>query len=196
MRISRPALLAATIAPLVLGCGRTTTGAAPAAGPRPVTRVLPLTGLFLLEMSGVPPEDTSATFPTGTAHRVILRHGPPDHAVFVELTFAAKTFAAEGSPDSVTVTLHPHPGVYGVDVTTTVPPGPGGLICFKYPVHFAAPVAATARYGTSGSFEEALAVAIQREDGSYGLLESERPAWDNLQAPLRSAGTYLVVAPR
>ncbi len=83
-----------------------------------------------------------------------------------------------------------------MEVTSTVPPGPGGLICFKYPVHFAAPLAATARYGNSARFADTLTVAIQMADSSYGLLESERPAWDNLQAPLRGVGTYLVVAPR
>jgi hypothetical protein len=181
---------------MALGCGRTASPAAPAAGPVPITKVLPLSELYTLEMSGVPPEDTAATFPTGKPHHVILRHGAPDNAVFVELIFPAETFATKGAPDSVTVSVHPRPGVYGVEIATTLPLERGALIRFKYPVHFAPPLAATARYGTAGQLERALAVAIRLEDGSYGLLESERPASDNLEAPLRGAGTYLVVAPR
>jgi hypothetical protein len=147
-------------------------------------------------MGGVPPEDTVVTFRTGATRRVILRHAPPDNTVFVELIFNAETFAAPGTPESVTVSVHPRPGVYGVDVTTTLPPGPGAFIRFRYPVHFAAPQAAIARYGSAVRVELALSVAMRLPSGSYGLLPSERPASDNLQAPLGGTGTYLVVARR
>jgi hypothetical protein len=144
----------------------------------------------------VPPEDTAVTLATGALRRIILRHGAPDNTVFAELTFPAECFAGPGTPESVTVEIRPRPGVYGIDVTSTVPPGPGAWVRFKYPVHFAAPVAALARYGSTARLERALAIATRLEGGQWRLLPSERPASDNLQAPLGSSGTYLVVAPR
>jgi hypothetical protein len=158
--------------------------------------VLPLQQLFVLEMSGVPPEDTVVTLAAGQPRRIALRHGPPDNTVFVELIFPAESFTGPASPESVTVSIRPRPGVYGIDVMTTVPPGPGALVRFKYPIHFAAPVEAVARYGSAVRFERALSIATRRENGEWGLLPSERPASDNLQAPLGASGTYLVVAPR
>ena len=179
-----------------LACGRAASSPAPAPGPIPVTRVLPLNQLFVLEMSGVPPEDTVISLLTGMPRRIVLRHGAPDNTVFVELVFTAESFAGPGTPESVTVSVRPRPGVYGIDVTTTVPPGPGALVRFRYPVHFAAPVAALARYGGTVRLERALAIATRLESGEWGLLPSERPASDNLQAPLGASGSYLVVAPR
>jgi hypothetical protein len=194
-RLLAPAATAACLAGLA--CGRPSATPAPAAGAAPTaTRVLPLEQLFVLEASGVPPEDTVATFPSGLRRRVILRHAAPDYTVFLELDFAPETFAAPGTPDSVTVIVRPRPGVYGADVTLSVPPGPGAAIRFKYPVHFAAPVAALRRYGSAARLERSLAIARRLPSGEYGLLPSSRPASDNLEAPLRGTGTYLVVAPR
>ena len=85
-------------------------------------RDVPLDQLYVLEMRGVPPEDTSATFATGALRKLILRHGPPDNTVFVELTFPADAFPDTTAADSVTVTVHPRPGIYGVDVTTNLKP--------------------------------------------------------------------------
>lgn len=150
----------------------------------------------MLEASGVPPEDTVVAFRAGAPRRIILRHGAPDYTIFLEVDFAAATFAAPGTPDSITAILRPRPGVYGVDVTLTVPPGPGALIRFKYPVHFAAPVAALRRYGSASRVERALVIGSRQPNGAYGLLPSSRPASDNLEAPLSASGTYLVVAPR
>lgn len=157
-------------------------------------RDVPLDQLFVLEMSGVPPEDTTVTFRTGASRKIILRHGPPDNTVFVELHFPAEAFPA--APESVTVTVHPRPGIYGVDVTITSPPAKGSTIRFKYPVHFSAPLAGTARYGSVLRFERALAIAALKEARLFSLMPSTRPASDNLEALLAGTGTYLVAAPR
>jgi hypothetical protein len=195
--ISPASLIPATAAlALGLACGRPTSSPAPAPGDPAATRVLPLEQLFVLEMRGVPPEDTVVTLPTGALRRIILRHGPPDHTVFAELTFPPECFAGPGTPESVTVEIRPRPGVYGIDVTSTVSPGPGAQVRFKYPVSFAAPVAALARYGSPARLERALSIATRLEGGKWRLLPSERPASDNLQAALAASGTYLVVAPR
>jgi hypothetical protein len=127
---------------------------------------------------------------------ISLRHAPPDNTVFAELVFPSATFSDSGVPDSITVTLHPRPGVYGVDVTISAPPRRGALIRFKYPIHFAAPNEALIRYGGLVRFEQALTIAARKDTGSFGLLASDRPASDNLQAPFEGTGTYLVVAPK
>lgn len=197
MRNSPSIRAAATVAIAALtGCGHTVPAGTPAAGPAPFTRVLRLDQLYVLEMRGPAVDDTTVTFRTGALRRVILWHGAPDYTPFVELVFPAEAFAAPGLPDSVTVTVHPRPGVYGIDLTSSTPPGRGAQIRFSYPVHFAAPIAALKRYSDAGGVERALSIAVQVGDGRYGLLASERPALDNLQAELRGAGTYLVVAPR
>jgi hypothetical protein len=161
-----------------------------------MTAVLDASRLYVLEMTGIPAEDTTVTLGAGARRTIILRHGAPDNSTFVELEFGAETFPAPASPESITVTVRPRAGVYGVDVTTSVPPGGGAVIRFKYPVHFAAPLAALARYGSEFRFEQALSVAHQLDNGNFGLLRSRRPALDNLEAALPGAGTYLVVAPK
>jgi hypothetical protein len=182
---------------LGLACGSPPPSPAPKPTPTAqVTRVLSLDQLFVLEMSGVSPEDTVVRLATGSVRQIIIRHGPPDNTVFVEVLFPAGTFSGPGTPESVTVEIRPRPGVYGIDVVTSVPPGAGALVRFKYPVHFAPPAAALARYGSAVRLERALSIATRLDNGRWGLLPSERPRSDNLQAPLQGAGSYLVVAPR
>jgi hypothetical protein len=152
--------------------------------------------LYVLEMDGIPAEDTIVTFLSGAARTIILRHGAPDYTPFTELRFPANAFAGDSTPDSVTVTVRPRPGLYGVDVTLSPEPRRGATITFKYPVHFSAPVAAVKRYGATGRYEQSLVVARALNPTSYGLLPSTRPASDNLEAALPGSGTYLVVAPR
>lgn len=180
---------------LGVACGRVAAPAGTATDPAP-TATLPLSRLYILEMTGMSAEDTTVTFTAGTRRAIILRHGPPDNAPFVELRFTEESFPVTESPESVTVTVRPRAGVYGVDITTSVPSGPGGVVRFKYPVHFAAPVDALARYGSAARFERALSIAYLAEGDQYRLLESARPGADNLEAPLGESGTYLVAAPR
>ena len=178
-------------------CGHPAGQPAPGPNAKPViVRVLPLDRLYVLEMGGVPPEDTAVTFAKGSPRIVSLRHGAPDNTVFAELSFPTAAFSDSAAPDSITVTLHPRPGIYGVDIAVSVQPGDGAQIRFKYPIHFAAPNEALVRYGGRGRFEQALAIATRRDSVSFGLLASDRPASDNLQAPFSGTGTYLVVAPR
>ena len=183
---------------LMAACGGPPRGAAAPAGPAPatVTQVLPLDHLYVLEMGGAPPADTAVTFANGAARTVIVRHAPPDNNVFVVLTLPAGAFTADSGRDSITITVRPQPGVYGVTIDCDAAIGRGATITFKYPVHFLAPRDALQRYGSVLAYERALAVARQRPDGKYDLLASTRPATDNLAAPLGRAGVYLAAAPR
>jgi hypothetical protein len=150
----------------------------------------------VLEQAGVPPEDTVVTFRAGEPRTIVLRHAPPDNTVFVELVFPAKAFGDSGRSDSVRVTVHPRPGLYAVDVASSMLPAPGAVIRFKYPVHFSAPLGALTRYGSATRYERQLTIAALVDSTNYALLRSTRPASDNLAAPLDRPGTYLVAAPR
>lgn len=173
--------------------GRAGTGAKGVAPT--VTRVIPLSSAIVLETAGPPPSDTTVTFPAGAPRVVVLRHGPPENVVFAELSFAPTAFTADsGFP--VRIDIRPRPGVYGLTLTTSVPFRGGASLVFKYPRYFSAPARARAVYGRDALYERALSVGEVLAAGqSLALLPTTRPAADNLQAPIRSPGTYLVAAP-
>ena len=100
------------------------------------------------------------------------------------------------APDSVTVVVRPRPGIYGLDIASTVIPRAGATIRFKYPVHFSPPVEALRRYGSASRYEHAMAIAVLTDGANYALLPSRRPALDNLESALPGPGTYLAAAPR
>ncbi len=147
-------------------------------------------------MAGIPAQDTIVAFPAGAPRTIILHHGAPDNTTFAELYFPADAFVGTAPTDSVTVTVHPRPGRYGLEVTMSPDSPRGATIRFKYPVHFSAPPAALTQYGSVAGYEQALLIARQLTPTTYGLLASNRPASDNLQAALPGSGTYLVAAPR
>ena len=186
--------LAALATAAVPGCAGRSPGVSGAALAGQPTGRLPAERVFIMEMSGIPAEDTTVTFLAGTARTILLQHGPPDNTVFAEVAFPAGSFPGGG--DSVSVTLRPRPGVYGLEVAMPRAPGPGATIRFRYPMHIAPPRAAESRYGSRAKLEAALVVGRVLEGGTIGLLASSRPASDNLQAPLAGAGTYLLIAPR
>lgn len=173
-------------------CGRATTqGSGDQNGDGP-PRERMLSQLYVLEMSGIPTEDTVVTFRSGLPRTIVLRHGPPDNTVFAELHFPDSVFQGGQFPDSVTATIRPRPGVYGLDLGLTATPRRGATIRFKYPVHFLAPVAALRKHGSAVRFERTLSVARRIEGERFALLPSDRPASDNLRAALPGPGTYLV----
>ncbi len=180
---------------LLLGCGG--GAATPAGGPAPSTaiQVVPAAALLRLELAGIPAEDSTVVFKAGRARTVILRHGPPDNAVFLELLFPPSAFDST-RVDSVTLTLQPMPGIYGVLISSSLPPDSGARIRFKYPVHFSAPADAVGVYGSTVRYERALRVARGQTDGSWALLPSSRPASDNLEADFTGSGRYVVAATR
>jgi hypothetical protein len=180
---------------MALGCGGSGKPAT-VPDPRIPKEVLPTSQLFLLEMSGIPPEDSMVTFPVNQPRVVVVRHGSPDNTVFAELNFPDSVFWTKDGPDSVTVVVRPRPGVYAMDLAMTVIPNRGATIRFKYPVHFIASLEAVQKYGTPGRYERALAVGMLADGSNYAMLNSLRPASDNLEAALPGPGTYVVAAPR
>jgi len=180
---------------VLAACGGRAPSAAKGAEPTP-TRVVPLASAIVLETAGPPPSDTSVTFTGGEQHVIVLRHGPPENVEFAEVSFAPQTFHADsGRP--VTVEIHPRPGVYGINLVTSVPFSEGASVVFKYPRYFSAPAKARAVYGSDPLYERALAVGQVLGTGqTLALLPTTRPAPDNLQAALPAPGTYLVAAPQ
>jgi hypothetical protein len=158
------------------------------------TRVVSLSGSIVLESSGPQPPDTTVTFTAGESRVIVLRHGPPEYIVFAELTFPVAAFAERGR--DVRVDVRPRPGVYGLDLITTLPIRDSATIAFHYPRYFAAPGKARAIYGSDIAYERALAVGRALPGDLLSFLPSTRPFPDVLQTPLPAAGTYLVAAPQ
>jgi hypothetical protein len=157
-------------------------------------RVVALSEAIVLETSGPPPPDTTVTFIAGELRTIVLRHGPPDYIVFAELVFPPAAFAERGR--EVRVDVRPRPGVYGLEVATSLPIRDSAQIVFKYPRYFAAPARSRVVYGSDVAYERALAIGRLMPGGRLGLLPSTRPVPDLLQARLPAPGTYLVAAPQ
>jgi hypothetical protein len=134
------------------------------------------------------------TFIAGEPRTIVVRHGPPEYIVFAELTFPPPAFAERGR--EVRVDVRPRPGVYGLDIATSLPIRDSASVVFKYPRYFAASAKARAVYGSDVAYERALAVGRLLPGGMLGLLPSTRPFPDLLRAPLPAAGSYLVAAPQ
>jgi hypothetical protein len=176
------------------GCGGRQPRAADPAATLTAPRVLPLAHAVVLETSGPPPSDTTVTFRSGEPRSIVLRHGPPENIMFASLTFNAHAFADSGQ--SVQVDVHPRPGVYGLDFTTSSPLRPrAATLTFGYARFFSAPVRARQVYGSDVAYERALAIG-RLLPPQVELLPSSRPAADHIAAALPGAGSYLVAAPQ
>jgi hypothetical protein len=160
----------------------------------PVARVLPLARVFVLETSGPPPPDTSVTFTTGSPRSIVLYHGG-ESITFARLSFEAGAFGDSGR--TVQVDVHPRPGIYGLDVTTSLPlRGEAAAVTFEYSRYFSAPARARQVYGNDVAFERLLAVGRILPDNQVELLPSTRPAADNLRAALPAPGGYIAAGPQ
>jgi hypothetical protein len=153
--------------------------------------------VFTVEVWGAPAPDTVVTFAAADGRTIVLRHGPPDNTVFAEVALPANAMSAPGGRDSVTLSIRPVPGVYGVTLESDAALALPIVLTFKYPIHFAAPADSRSRYATDVLFEQALAVALVEGDGTrFQTLRSTRPASDNLQVVISALGRYQLVAPR
>jgi hypothetical protein len=157
-------------------------------------RVIPLAQAIVLETAGAPPHDTVVAFITGQRRVILLSHGPPEHIAFAELEFPATAFADSGRP--VQVEVKPRPGVYGMDIATSLPLRSDASVVFKYARYFSAPARAREVFGSDAVFERALAVGQVRNDSLLALLPSTRPASDALRAAFSAPGRYLVAGAR
>ena len=157
-------------------------------------RVVTLQQALVLETSGPPPSDTSVTFRAGDARMIVLRHGPPENILFATLAFRVDAFADSGQ--TVRVDVHPRPGVYGLDFSTSLPlRNRGASLTFGYARFFSAPATARKVYGSDVAYQRALAIGRVLPENRLELLPSSRPAADVLEGELPGTGSYLVAAP-
>lgn len=156
--------------------------------------MLPLARVFLVETGGPPPPDTSVTFTTGSPRSIVLYHSGESIA-FARLRFDAAAFGDSGRV--VQVDVKPRPGIYGFDLTTSLPfRAAQAHVTFVYGRYFSAPARARQVYGSDVAFQRVLSVGHLLTDGQIELLPSTRPAADNLSADLPEAGAYIVAAPQ
>ncbi len=197
--ISRQPRHAATWLAIALGAGCVACGGRKSPvvteEPGPVApRTLPLARVFVLETAGPAPGDTSVTFTTGAPYTIVMYHAGESIA-FARLSFAAAAFGDSGR--TVQVEAKPRPGIYGLDLTTSLPfRAEQAAITFVYGRYFSAPARARQVYGSDAAFEKALAVGQLVSSEQVTLLPSTRPAADNVQAALPAAGSYIVAAPQ
>ena len=122
----------------------------------------------------------------------MLRHAPPDNAVFAILAVPADSVAA----DSVTLTLRVTPGRYGLQVQGEPRVPPGTVLTFSYAIHFQAPsTVPSAAYPTVTRFADWLAVGQLQPDGGLRYFPTTRPGGDLLRIVLQENGEYLIAAP-
>jgi hypothetical protein len=179
----------------VIACGGRAPVSSSSAPVPTAPRILTLSRVIVLETSGPPPSDTSVTFTAGEEHVIVLRQGPPENIVFARLTFLADAFADSGQ--AIKVDVHPRPGIYGLDLTTSQQfRGNRANLVFEYARFFSAPSRARQVYGSDIAFERALAIGRLLPDAHIELLPPSRPAADNLGAELPAPGSYLVAAPQ
>ena len=179
----------------VCGCGGRRPAPTSEVEPAPTApRTLPMARLFQLETGGPPPNDTSLTFVSGTPRMVVLYHAG-ESIVFARLSFEATAFGDSGQ--TVQVNIRPRPGIYGLDLATSLPFRAGqAAISFVYGRYFSAPARARQVYGSDVAFEKALAVGQLLNDGQVSLLPTSKPAPDNVQAAPPIPGSYVVAAPQ
>lgn len=180
-------------AAVVLACGARQPPTPDPAAPTAI-RVLPLARVFLLETSGPPPPDTSVSFTAGTPRTIVVYH-EGESVTFARLSFPPGAFGDSGQ--TVQVDIRPRPGIYGLDLATSLPLRENqASVTFEYARYFSAPARARQEYGSHLVFERALAVGRLLPNQNLELLPSTRPAADNLRVALPAAGTYLVAAPQ
>lgn len=197
MKISGPFAGAAVAAGLALvGCGG---GQRVAAGGRdaPVPYLPPpaqIEAVFVLEASGVPPEDTTLKIAAGQRRVILIRRGAPDNSLFARVELAA-TKPVSGA-DSFPVAIRPLPGRYGVELELPADSTSRVALTFSYALSFVAPAGARERYGSDLEFEKALLIARLDPNGRVTFLPTTSPGADLLTATVPGPGRYLVAAPR
>lgn len=131
-------------------------------------------------------------FSARAGRTIVLRHAPPDNAVFAIVHIPADTAAS----DSLTLTLRVTPGRYGLVVDGEPRVTAGTLLTFSYAIHFQAPSEIpSAAYSTITRYADWLAVGRLQADGGLRYHETTRPGGDLLRIVLSEDGEYLVAAP-
>lgn len=151
-----------------------------------------MTQVLVLEQAGVAPTDTSVTYETRLGRTIVMRHVPPDNAVFATLIIPADS----GASGETTIRLVQTPGRYGVTATASPVWPKNARLTFSYAIHFQAPEGISQHYLGRSFYEAALGIGMVTADGKLDFEKTTRPAADMVRAPAAAAGEYLVAAPR
>lgn len=151
--------------------------------------------VWLAELAGTTPSDTTVTFPADSGRTIVMRHGPPDNAIFAIVQFAPGALKPPSGAQAEVV-LHPVPGRLGVEVLSPDTFAAGATVTLSYAIHFQAPSDAVAKFAGVGRFEQALAAAKTLPDGRLQFLRTERPAADMARFTIDGSATYLLATPR
>jgi hypothetical protein len=144
------------------------------------------------DRSGVSPPDTTVAFLGRAGRTIVMRHTPPDNAVFAVIDVPGDSTAT----DSIRLTLRVIPGRYGLEVRGEPRLPTGTTLTFSYAIHFQSPpeIPSTA-YPTVTRFATWLSIGRTLGDGTFQFQPSVRPGGDLLRVVLPEAGEYLVAAP-
>ena len=199
--ISRTGCIGASaLALLILACGPPRVSETAGGGPPPPKPLppRPLSEVFVLEAAGAQPDDTSLSMMPGVPRVIVLRRSAPDFGLFARIELGDSTLrtGANLPGGEATLTIHPRPGEYGLELEVQGTFGGGGSILFSYGTHFVAPAGARERYGSDIYFERQLAIGRVDANDQVTFLPTSRPGSDMLSAPLPGPGRYLVAAPR
>jgi hypothetical protein len=144
------------------------------------------------DRSGISPPDTVIRFAARVGRTVVLRHAPPDNAVFAILSVPADSTAT----DSLTLTLRVTPGRYGLQVLGEPRLPTGSLLTFSMAIHFQAPPEVpSATYPSATRYAAWLGIGLLQADGGLRYHDTSRPGGDLLRTVLGANGEYLVAAP-
>src|SRR5690606_10124212 len=112
--------------------------------------------------SGVSPNDTTVEFSAATGRTIMMRHTPPDNAIFAILEIPADSSASGRVSVSIAVT----PGRYGVTISAQPRLPSDTRLSFSYAIHFQAPPQVpSAAYPTIARFAEWIGVVRETSDG-------------------------------
>lgn len=153
---------------------------------------LPLDQVLVLQMAGVGPTDTTVTFAAAAGRTVVMRHLPPDNAVFAIIQVPPDS----GANGQVTLRAHPLPGRIGVHLEATPRWPKGTRITFSYAIHFLAPEGINEHYLGTSFYASALGIGQLLDNGKFDFIPTTHPAADMLNAAIAAPGDYLVAAPR
>jgi hypothetical protein len=126
---------------------------------------------------------------------VVLRHGPPDNAIFAIIRFAPGALKPQ-TGTMAHVIVHPIPGRVGIELLSPDTFGAEARVTISYAIHFQAPSDAVAKFGSAGRFEQALAAARTLPDGRLQFLRTDRPAADMVSFDVNTSAVYLLATPR
>lgn len=181
---------------MLAACHGSQTSVAPstASGTIPIGAATSPEKVWTLEASGPDVRDTSIAFAAASGRTVVMRHDPPDGAIFLILEFPASKDTT-AIRDSVHIRVHPIPGRYAFDLSTTDKLAAGSQATFSYAIHFRTPPEAAAKYPTPGALEVHLSPALVTAS-KVQYLGGTHPGADLLRFPVSAAGSYALVAPK